>query len=40
MDTYLIIDKNNQTITFKFSTHTFQITENGQIVTNEYVASD
>jgi len=33
MTAYLVIDKNNLVIPFRFSTHTYQVKENGQMVT-------
>jgi len=33
MTAYLTIEKNNQTITFKFQTHSYKIKKDGQIVT-------
>lgn len=33
MNAYLVINKNNETIPFRFSTHQVQIKDNGQIVT-------
>ena len=33
MVAYLSIDKNNQSITFRFSTHTYQVKNDGQLIT-------
>lgn len=33
METWLLISKNNATIPFKFNTHSYQVKENGQMVT-------
>ena len=33
MDSYLTINKNNETISFKFKTHIYRVKENGQMIT-------